>query len=85
MDPTDQDEEEGANVDLDAQRKGKCAVVKTSTRQVFIADNHCNGFLVCVLGGIRYAAGRRILLCQSRLELDALLTNSAFILCSNTL
>lgn len=28
------DEEEGANVDLDSQRKGKCAVVKTSTRQV---------------------------------------------------
>lgn len=32
MDPNDE-EEEGANVDLDAQRKGKCAVVKTSTRQ----------------------------------------------------
>ena len=30
------DEEEGANVDLDSQRKGKCAVVKTSTRQVAI-------------------------------------------------
>jgi hypothetical protein len=29
-----QAEEEGANVDLDSQRKGKCAVVKTSTRQV---------------------------------------------------
>jgi 26S proteasome regulatory subunit T5 len=28
------DEEEGANVDLDSQRKGKCAVIKTSTRQV---------------------------------------------------
>lgn len=27
------EEEEGGNVDLDAQRKGKCAVVKTSTRQ----------------------------------------------------
>lgn len=26
--------EEGANVDLDSQRKGKCAVVKTSTRTV---------------------------------------------------
>lgn len=32
LDPNDE-EEEGANVDLDAQRKGKCAVVKTSTRQ----------------------------------------------------
>merc|ERR1711953_942473 len=28
-------EEDGANVDLDAQRKGKCAVVKTSTRQTY--------------------------------------------------
>ncbi|KAL9711163.1 26S proteasome regulatory subunit 6A [Leucoagaricus gongylophorus] len=31
MDP--QGEEDGANRDLDSQRKGKCAVVKTSTRQ----------------------------------------------------
>ncbi|WFD29058.1 26S proteasome regulatory subunit 6A [Malassezia sp. CBS 17886] len=29
----DEDTEEGANVDLDAQRNGKCAVIKTSTRQ----------------------------------------------------
>jgi hypothetical protein len=28
------EEEEGANVDLNAVRKGKSAVVKTSTRQV---------------------------------------------------
>jgi len=34
MDPQDLGEEDGANVDLDAQRKGKCAVIKTSTRQV---------------------------------------------------
>lgn len=27
------EEEEGANIDLDAQRKGKCVVLKTSTRQ----------------------------------------------------
>ena len=33
MDPEDT-EEEGANVDLDSQRKGKCAVIRTSTRQV---------------------------------------------------
>lgn len=26
---------EGANVDLDSQRKGKCAVIKTSTRQTY--------------------------------------------------
>ncbi|KAI9005617.1 P-loop containing nucleoside triphosphate hydrolase protein [Hyaloraphidium curvatum] len=31
--PEDAEEEEGANIDLDAQRRGKCAVVKTSTRQ----------------------------------------------------
>merc|ERR1719317_1537836 len=28
-------EEDGANVDLDSQRKGKCAVIKTSTRQTY--------------------------------------------------
>ncbi|KAK9763995.1 26S proteasome regulatory subunit 6A [Basidiobolus ranarum] len=33
MDPNEDAEEEGANIDLDAHRKGKCAVVKTSTRQ----------------------------------------------------
>ena len=31
-----QPEEDGANVDLDSQRKGKCAVIKTSTRQVYM-------------------------------------------------
>ena len=36
IDPQDAAEEEGANVDLDSQRKGKCAVIKTSTRQVSI-------------------------------------------------
>jgi len=35
VDPQDQEEADGANVDLDAQRKGKCAVVKTSTRQTY--------------------------------------------------
>jgi 26S proteasome regulatory subunit T5 len=34
MDPEDFEEEEGAAVDVDAQRVGKSAVVKTSTRQV---------------------------------------------------
>ena len=34
VDPQDLGEEDGANVDLDSQRKGKCAVIKTSTRQV---------------------------------------------------
>ncbi|PVU94271.1 hypothetical protein BB561_002679 [Smittium simulii] len=32
LDPS-AEEEDGANVDLDAQRSGKCAVIKTSTRQ----------------------------------------------------
>ncbi|XP_062504188.1 26S proteasome regulatory subunit 6A-B [Corticium candelabrum] len=35
VDPQEQAEEEGANVDLDSQRKGKCAVIKTSTRQTY--------------------------------------------------
>uniref|UniRef100_A0A8D9FA75 26S protease regulatory subunit 6A n=1 Tax=Cacopsylla melanoneura TaxID=428564 RepID=A0A8D9FA75_9HEMI len=34
VDPQDT-EEDGAVVDLDAQRKGKCAVIKTSTRQTY--------------------------------------------------
>lgn len=34
IDP-EENEEEGANVDLDSQRKGKCAVIKTSTRQTY--------------------------------------------------
>jgi len=35
VDPDDQAEEDGSNVDLDSQRKGKCAVIKTSTRQTY--------------------------------------------------
>lgn len=30
--PEEEDEEDGANIDLDSQRKGKCVVLKTSTR-----------------------------------------------------
>ncbi|RIA83757.1 hypothetical protein C1645_833308 [Glomus cerebriforme] len=33
MDPNDESKEDGANVDLDAVQKGKCAVIKTSTQQ----------------------------------------------------
>lgn len=33
LDPTDEASEEGANIDLDATRVGKSAVIKTSTRQ----------------------------------------------------
>ena len=34
IDPQDQLEEDGGHTDLDSQRKGKCVVIKTSTRQV---------------------------------------------------
>ena len=34
MNSDDEPEEDGANIDLDSHRKGKCAVIKTSTRQV---------------------------------------------------
>ncbi|GJN29520.1 hypothetical protein PR202_gb17746 [Eleusine coracana subsp. coracana] len=36
MNPEDEAEEDGANIDLDSQRKGKCVVLKTSTRQIFL-------------------------------------------------
>nr|CAX69991.1 proteasome (prosome, macropain) 26S subunit, ATPase, 3 [Schistosoma japonicum] len=35
VEPQEDEVEEGANVDLDSQRKGKCAVIKTSTRQTY--------------------------------------------------
>ncbi|KAF8794676.1 26S proteasome regulatory subunit 6A like protein [Argiope bruennichi] len=38
VDPQELGEEDGANVDLDSQRKGKCAVIKTSTRQAMEVD-----------------------------------------------
>jgi 26S proteasome regulatory subunit T5 len=34
MDPEQDEEEDGANVNLHAIKKGKCAVIKTTTRQV---------------------------------------------------
>lgn len=33
VNPDAEEEEDGANVDLDSQRKGNCVVLKTSTRQ----------------------------------------------------
>lgn len=42
-----QAEEDGANVDLDSQRKGKCAVIKTSTRQVQNTCYHQQIYLKC--------------------------------------
>jgi hypothetical protein len=41
IDPGDMEEEDGGNIDLDSQRKGKSAVIKTSTRQVCV--------MVCVM------------------------------------
>lgn len=35
IDPQDQEEEDGGHMDLDLQRKGKSAVIKTSTRQTY--------------------------------------------------
>lgn len=35
VDPQEFAEEDGANMDLDSLRKGKCAVIKTSTRQTY--------------------------------------------------
>merc|ERR1712179_811843 len=35
VDPNEYGDNEGANVDLDGQKAGKCAVVKTSTRQTY--------------------------------------------------
>ena len=40
VDPQDQAEEDGSHMDLDAVRKGKCAVIKTSTRQVGLNHLH---------------------------------------------
>jgi len=44
MNPDDEPEEDGANVDLDDHRKGKCAVIKASTRQVNNKYNRINEF-----------------------------------------
>lgn len=42
MNPEEEAEEDGANIDLDSQWKGKCVVLKTSTRQV------CLIFFICL-------------------------------------
>lgn len=48
VDPEEEgEEEEGANVDLDSQRKGKCAVVKTSTRTVRVLLSIIYVYLLC--------------------------------------
>ena len=41
VNPDDEEEIEGANVDLDSQRKGKSVVIKTTTRQVFLLLLFC--------------------------------------------
>merc|ERR1739848_520880 len=35
VEPDPDNEDDGANIDIDSQRTGKCAVVKTSTRQTY--------------------------------------------------
>ena len=56
IDPEDQAEEDGGHTDLDSQRKGKCVVIKTSTRQVRQPSLHlsakCMGFTTVVQGKI---------------------------------
>ena len=47
MNPEDEAEEDGANIDLDSQRKGKCVVLKTSTRQV---NKYASLMLLCLAG-----------------------------------
>lgn len=47
MNPEDEAEEDGANIDLDSQRKGKCVVLKTSTRQVSLLAS--NSISLCLL------------------------------------
>lgn len=42
VDPEGDADEEGANVGLDESRKGRCAVVKTSTRTVSSLSSHIN-------------------------------------------
>lgn len=44
INPEEEEPEEGANVDLDFSRKGKCAIVKTSTRTVN-SCNYCSIFI----------------------------------------
>ncbi|OBT50137.1 26S proteasome regulatory subunit T5 [Pseudogymnoascus sp. 24MN13] len=47
LDPTEESKEEGANIDLDATRVGKSAVIKTSTRQtIFLPLIGLDSYLV---------------------------------------
>lgn len=52
MNPEDEAEEDGANIDLDSQRKGKCVVLKTSTRQVSCSSAVMNNLLAIRGNGI---------------------------------
>ncbi|KAI6696394.1 hypothetical protein NL676_016513 [Syzygium grande] len=40
MNPEDEAEEDGANIDLDSQRKGKCVVLKALTRHLWLWEEH---------------------------------------------
>lgn len=72
MNPEDEAEEDGANIDLDSQRKGKCVVLKTSTRQVSQSISIIYMFLCSQLvepaGVVRQASAL-----QSKLELSCLI------------
>ena len=47
MNPEDEAEEDGANIDLDSQRKVKCVVLETSTRQVSNLFSAHQGHVFC--------------------------------------
>jgi hypothetical protein len=52
VDPDNASSEEGANIDLDSQRQGKCAVIKTSTRQVSTNFQDFLQFTINILNNI---------------------------------
>ncbi|KAE9448205.1 hypothetical protein C3L33_19897, partial [Rhododendron williamsianum] len=59
MNPEDEAKEDGANIDLYSQRKGKCVVLKTSTRQVNHHVSHALAdFMVTVLLDLGYYDSR---------------------------
>ncbi len=62
VNPEDENEEDGANVDLDSQRKGKCVVLKTSTRQVSVENTN-----VCqqIFEGVSVVFANHISICSS--------------------
>lgn len=72
MNPEDEAEEDGANIDLDSQRKGKCVVLKTSTRQV---NHHVSrvlaDFMVTVGESYEFNSYLFLLFCLSYMPLHS--------------